>query len=382
MFLINLLLNIIGNIYFYRDFKYCIIYMIVITFGTFDLYHIGHLQILKRAAEYGDLYVGVSTDWFSSTKKGFRPVDNLKKRMKCIESLSFVKGVFPEESMEKKDEYITKYKADILVMGDDWENKFNHLGCKVIYLPRTPNISSSRLKKDANLQIITNKLKLHGTYIHPLTDTSEIFPLKKYNFYGYEIYGPNRYNTMDNYYSRLYPMMEYGKVKWTKQVKMEKYKDYFKIQDFSPAKYERGVVDFVEGCFKHTKSCIHNSAKEKNKFKETEKNVHLKECCRHHLNDILLFTVELLEEHKIPYFIYWGTLLGCMRHKGSIPWDTDNDLYILDSYIDELKDLIPKINKTYSFSQVDNNFFRINYSAKNKAHVDIYVAEQIPDKVI
>jgi glycerol-3-phosphate cytidylyltransferase len=351
---------------------------IVLTFGTFDLFHNGHIKLLKRAAEYGDLYVGVSTDWFSSIKKGLRPVNNFATRMKNIKNLYFVKGVFAEESMEKKKYYITKYKANILIMGDDWKNKFNHVGCRVIYLPRTPNISSTKLKRNLNLPILTNKLKLHGTYKHPLTNSSEIFPLKKYNFYGYKIYGPNRYDTMNNFYSKSYPMMKYGKVKWDKHVKHKKYKKYFKLQNFAPAKYNRNSTKINAKCFKNTTSCFHRP--KKNRYIETKNNIKIAKCCRHHLNDMLLFTVELLEKHRIPYFIYWGTLLGCLRHKGSIPWDTDHDIYILDSYVHKLNTIIPIINKKYHFSKVKKNFFRVNYSTKNRAHVDIYVAEQIPNK--
>merc|ERR1712100_457431 len=189
--------------------------MNIITFGTFDLFHQGHYNILKRASEYGNLYVGVSSDWFSSTKKGFRPVDNESIRMNNVKSLNFVKDVFLEESMEKKQEYIDKYKIDLFIMGDDWKGKFELNNCKVIYLPRTPDISSTEIKKSKNIKSLAPKIKLNGTYSHPLTDSNEIFPLKKiYNFYGRKLYGPNNYNTMDNFYSKKYPMMKYGKVKW------------------------------------------------------------------------------------------------------------------------------------------------------------------------
>ena len=92
----------------------------VITFGTYDLFHIGHLRILSRARKLGDrLVVGVSTDELNLSKKNIRPVFSLAERMEIIGGLSCVDEVFPEESLEKKGEYIKAHKADILVMGND-----------------------------------------------------------------------------------------------------------------------------------------------------------------------------------------------------------------------------------------------------------------------
>lgn len=122
--------------------------MIIITFGTFDLLHIGHINILKRAKELGNkLIVGVSTDKFSYEKKNRKPVYNENDRKKILESLKFVDDVFFEESFEKKRDYIKKYKADIFVMGNDWEGRFNEFNdiCKVVYLERTPLISTTNL---------------------------------------------------------------------------------------------------------------------------------------------------------------------------------------------------------------------------------------------
>jgi glycerol-3-phosphate cytidylyltransferase len=122
---------------------------VVITFGTFDLLHIGHVKILKRAKEYGDrLIVGVSSDLLNFKKKGVYPVYSQKDRIEIVKSIRYVSSVFLEESLEQKEEYIREYKADILVMGDDWKGRFDYLLplCKVIYLPRTEGISSSLLK--------------------------------------------------------------------------------------------------------------------------------------------------------------------------------------------------------------------------------------------
>lgn len=112
----------------------------VITFGTFDLFHIGHLQILKRAKVMGDyLIVGISTDALNFSKKQRYPICNQKHRMEIIQELKCVDEVFFEDSLELKREYILAAKADILVMGDDWLGRFDEFNdiCQVKYLPRT-----------------------------------------------------------------------------------------------------------------------------------------------------------------------------------------------------------------------------------------------------
>lgn len=120
----------------------------VITFGTFDMFHVGHLNILERAAEYGDeLIVGISTDKLNFSKKQRNPVCPEHNRAAIVSALKCVSDVFYEESLELKREYISEHRADILVMGDDWAGKFDHLNdiCEVIYLPRTPSISTTEL---------------------------------------------------------------------------------------------------------------------------------------------------------------------------------------------------------------------------------------------
>lgn len=119
----------------------------VITFGTFDLFHIGHLNILKRCKNIGDyLIVGVSSDELNKYK-GKDSIIPLNERLEIIKSIKYVDEVFVEERLDLKKEYISKYNIDILVMGDDWKNKFDDMPCKVIYLERTPTISTSNLKK-------------------------------------------------------------------------------------------------------------------------------------------------------------------------------------------------------------------------------------------
>ncbi len=122
--------------------------MRVITFGTFDLFHIGHLNILKRARALGtELYVGLSSDELNMAKKGRNPIYSYEQRKQILESLRCVDLVFKEESLEKKVDYVKQFQADILTMGADWEGKFDFCKpyCQVIYLPRTPSISTTEL---------------------------------------------------------------------------------------------------------------------------------------------------------------------------------------------------------------------------------------------
>jgi glycerol-3-phosphate cytidylyltransferase len=122
--------------------------MNIITFGTFDLLHIGHINILERAKKLGDkLIVGISTDKFSYKKKNRYPIYNQNDRKQILESLKCVDEVFFEESFEQKREYIKKYNADIFVMGNDWVGRFDEFNdiCKVVYLDRTPSISTTEI---------------------------------------------------------------------------------------------------------------------------------------------------------------------------------------------------------------------------------------------
>ena len=122
--------------------------MNIITFGTFDVFHVGHIHILERAAALGDkLIVGVSSDELNLRKKGRKPVYCEKDRLKIISSLQCVDAVFVEESLELKGQYIKDFNIDVLVMGDDWKGKFDHFSglCKVVYFPRTPSISTTEI---------------------------------------------------------------------------------------------------------------------------------------------------------------------------------------------------------------------------------------------
>lgn len=120
----------------------------VITFGTFDVFHVGHLLLLERAAAIGDrLVVGVSTDALNMSKKGRNPVYPEDQRLALVGALRCVHSVFLEHSLELKAHYVREHSADVLVMGDDWEGKFDFLAplCRVAYLPRTPSVSTTEL---------------------------------------------------------------------------------------------------------------------------------------------------------------------------------------------------------------------------------------------
>lgn len=118
----------------------------VVTFGTFDVFHVGHLRLLERARAQGDcLIVGISTDELNRSKKQRDPVYSLAERMEIVSGLRCVDEVFAEESLELKRQYLLQHRADVLVMGDDWAGRFDEFSdiCKVHYLTRTPAISTT-----------------------------------------------------------------------------------------------------------------------------------------------------------------------------------------------------------------------------------------------
>ncbi len=122
----------------------------VITYGTFDLIHRGHINILKRAKEMGDhLTVGLSSDEFDAIKKK-KSYYTYAERRYILEAIKYVDDIIPEHHWEQKMDDIKKNKIDIFVMGDDWTGKFDFLKeyCEVVYLPRTEGISTSQVKLD------------------------------------------------------------------------------------------------------------------------------------------------------------------------------------------------------------------------------------------
>ena len=128
----------------------------ILTYGTFDLLHYGHIRILKRAKELGDyLVVALSTDEFNATK-GKKAYHSYETRKKMLEAIRYVDLVIPENNWEQKIDDIKDYKIDVCVMGDDWagSDKFDYLKeyCDIVLLERTPGISTSMIKNDLQLQ--------------------------------------------------------------------------------------------------------------------------------------------------------------------------------------------------------------------------------------
>lgn len=122
---------------------------VILTYGTFDLFHIGHLNMLKRLRALGDqLIVGVSTDEFNALK-GKQSIFSYEERKAIVEANRFVDLVIPESDWQQKEQDIVRYEVDIFAIGEDWQGKFDHLGhlCEVRYLSRTENISTTKIKE-------------------------------------------------------------------------------------------------------------------------------------------------------------------------------------------------------------------------------------------
>lgn len=124
----------------------------VITYGTFDLLHYGHINLLRRAKQYGDyLIVALSTDDFNWNQKRKKCYFSFDKRKALLEAIRYVDLVIPEESWDQKVTDVREYHIDTFVMGDDWKGEFDFLqdeGVDVVYLPRTPEVSTTQIKRD------------------------------------------------------------------------------------------------------------------------------------------------------------------------------------------------------------------------------------------
>jgi len=128
----------------------------VITYGTFDLLHYGHIKLLKRAKAYGDyLVVVLSTDEFNWNEKQKKCYFEYEKRKQLLEAIRYVDLVIPENNWEQKVSDVNQYHIDVFVMGDDWTGKFDFIAeetnAEVVYLSRTPEISTSQIKDDLSL---------------------------------------------------------------------------------------------------------------------------------------------------------------------------------------------------------------------------------------
>jgi glycerol-3-phosphate cytidylyltransferase len=124
----------------------------VLTYGTFDILHTGHINLLRRAKDLGDyLVVAVSTDEFNAIK-GKKAYYTFEQRKMILEAIRYVDEVIPESHWEQKVDDVKKYEIDVFVMGDDWKGEFDFLKeyCEVVYLPRTVGISTTKIKTDLN----------------------------------------------------------------------------------------------------------------------------------------------------------------------------------------------------------------------------------------
>lgn len=127
----------------------------VITYGTFDLLHYGHINLLRKAKKLGDyLVVVLSTDEFNNIEKGKTTYFTYEERKRLLESIRYVDLVIPENNWEQKVSDVKEYRIDTFVIGDDWKGKFDFLRnyCEVVYLERTPEISTTKIKKDLNMK--------------------------------------------------------------------------------------------------------------------------------------------------------------------------------------------------------------------------------------
>jgi hypothetical protein len=212
------------------------------------------------------------------------------------------------------------------------------------------------LSKNNKFEFFTNALILNDIYsIKYKVKRSEIFPLKKYKFYNYEIYGPAKINYLKKFYGQ--DVLTHGKKKYGPNKKK------FKITNFEPAKINKNF----KGCTSLTKRCEFWN----------KNNTMIPPCCARKLNDLLKHIIKILKKYNIEYFAYWGTIIGAIRHGGIIPWDTDIDIYISRNDSIKIKnnknirnDLENNIHKIIFISDVE---FKINYSKKNFLHVDIFI---------
>ena len=126
----------------------------VITYGTFDLLHYGHINLLQRAKALGDyLIVALSTDEFNEQSKGKVTYFSYEERKRLFEAIRYVDLVITEENWGQKISDVKEFKVDTFVMGNDWEGKFDFLKdyCEVVYLKRTPEISTTKIKSDLKM---------------------------------------------------------------------------------------------------------------------------------------------------------------------------------------------------------------------------------------
>ena len=176
----------------------------VITYGTYDHLHQGHINLLKRAKALGDyLLVGVTTENFDISRGKINVEQSLMERIEAVKALGIADEVFPEEYVGQKIDDIKKYNVDIFTVGSDWEGYFDYLNdyCKVVYLPRTQGVSSTQIRDTNSLKMgaigtdsTIKKMKLNSKYVNGLDFTDVFFDEKPF----YEFTGFNLVDSLDN----------------------------------------------------------------------------------------------------------------------------------------------------------------------------------------
>ena len=199
---------------------------------------------------------------------------------------------------------------------------------------------------------------------------NEIFPLKKYKFYDRYVWGPAKTDYLLKYYSHP----KYDPMKYMKEASTG---NYTKLVSFKPA--DINIKNYKhKKCNKDTKRCTWPSNQEtwgdKNPYTKSR---FIPQCCAHHLTYMLFYLHDLFEKRKIKYFIYWGTLLGSIRHGGLIPVDEDVDIHIFRKDYPKLEKLKPIIEKTTHYNlSLSKDVTRLNFSKINTQHVDIFFYDE------
>jgi hypothetical protein len=223
------------------------------------------------------------------------------------------------------------------------------------------------------------EIRLNGTYKNQIAAYDEIFPLKKYKFYDHEVYGPNSYNCMFAKYGEdclEQVSLKYGNLsRWP--TRDEKSFLFDKNKHKVNWSYEEDVVEVgsTDFCTANTEACVADPLNGKGRYIFDNGFPSLRPCCFNKKNKLLIDTCAFLEKHDIPYFVYWGTLLGILRNNQATPWDEDHDLYIPGEDHKKFHKLIKQENiSNYVYCGRTDT---VNYSEKNRIHTDIYYAQYL-----
>lgn len=214
-----------------------------------------------------------------------------------------------------------------------------------------------------NKETYSNKQKIifkYPTWLNGQLFTTDIFPLKKYKFYNSELYGPNKVDKLLKFYSKnKKDAMKYANRKYGPQ-KGKTFKlttENYKPANITNTNYKGKM------CTQYTKRC--------NFYKSS--NYYTPPCCASNLKEMIIYLHKLLIKHNIQYFIYWGTLLGSIRHGGIIPWDTDIDIYINEKDKSKLLKLKSFIEKDTHYILKIKNIIRLKFSKTNTQHIDLFL---------